>query len=104
VFLDRRNELAFLPLRDPEAASLLDGLGEEERFATWRLAQLDGSLVGYGAGGVQLFEAMRVTRPVGRVLAYVPAAILERIYDVVARSRGTLGRLVPDRPGPRRFP
>jgi len=104
VSLDRRCELAYLPLRDPEAASLLDELVEEERFATWRLALQDGSVVGYGAGGVQLLEAVRLTRPIGHALAYVPAAILDRIYDVVARSRGTLGRLVPDRPGPRRFP
>lgn len=91
-------------MRDPEAAGLLDGLVEEERFATWHLAQQDGSLVGYGAGGVQLFEAMRLTRPLARVLARVPADILDRIYEIVARRRGTLGRLVPDRLGPRRFP
>jgi predicted DCC family thiol-disulfide oxidoreductase YuxK len=91
-------------MRDPEAASLLDGLVDEERFATWHLAQRDESLVGYGAGGVQLLQAMRLTRPVGRVLARVPADILDRIYEIVARRRSMLGRVVPDRPGPRRFP
>jgi predicted DCC family thiol-disulfide oxidoreductase YuxK len=91
-------------LRDPQAASLLAGLAEEERFATWRLALSDGSLVGYGTGGAQLFKSMRLTRPLGRVLTRVPARILDRIYDVVARLRAPLGWAVPDRPGPRRFP
>ncbi len=104
MLLDRRNELAFLPLRDPEATPLLDGLPEEERFATWHLAQRDGSLVGYGAGGVQLLRAMRLTRRAGHMLARVPPGTLDRVYGVLARWRRTLGRLVPDLPGPRSFP
>ncbi len=102
--LDRRGELAFLPLEDLEAAPLLERLPHEERFATWHLAQRDGSLVGYGSGGAQLLEAMQLTRPFGRVLARVPARRLDRIYGVLARWRRTLGRVVPDRPGPRRYP
>ena len=102
--LDRRDELAYIPLGDPEAASLLVGLPDDERLATWRLGLTDGSLVGYGAGVLQLLEAVRLTRPVGRVLARLPAGALDRIYDIVARRRDKLGRLVPDRPGPRRFP
>jgi predicted DCC family thiol-disulfide oxidoreductase YuxK len=83
---------------------LLGKLGEDELFKTWRLARPDGSLVGYGAGAVELFEAMRLTRLVGRVLARLPAGVLDGIYAIVARARGALGRLVPDRPGPRRYP
>jgi hypothetical protein len=47
---------------------------------------------------------MRLTRPAARVIGLVPDGALERIYDTVARRRAGLGRLVPDRPGPRRFP
>ena len=84
--------------------SVLAGLAEEERFATWRLALPDGSLVGYGTGGAHLFATMRLTRPIGRVLAHAPQSVLDGIYGIVARSRGSLERLVPDGPGPKRFP
>lgn len=79
-------------------------LAEEERFATWRLALADGSLVGYGKGGAHLFAAMRLTRPIGRLLARAPAHLVDRVYEVLARVRAPLGRVVPDRPGPRRYP
>lgn len=91
-------------MRDPEAAKFLDLLPAEERFATWHLVLREGALVGYGAGGVKLLEAMTLTRRAGGLLARVPGGILDRIYDVVARFRVKLGRFVPDRPGPRRFP
>ncbi len=71
---------------------------------TWRLVLEDGSGVGYGSGVVQLLEAMTLTRSGARLLAYVPARILDGAYRVVARHREKLGRLVPDGPGPRRFP
>ena len=104
AFLDRDDELAFLPLRDPVAEPLLARLPHEERFATWYLAQPGGSIVGYGTGGVQLLEAMRLTRRAGHALARVPAGLLDGAYSVIAGRRSALGRLVPDRPGPRRFP
>ena len=72
--------------------------------ATWYLAQPDGSVAGYGTGGVQLLEAMRVTRRTGHALARLPAGFLDGTYGVIASWRSALGRLVPDRPGPRRFP
>lgn len=102
--LDRRGELAFLPLDDPEAAPLLAGVVEEVRLETWRLASPDGSLASRGGGAVDLLLALRVTRPAGRLLARVPARRLDRAYEAIARRRRTLGRLVPDGPGPRRFP
>ena len=102
--LDRREELAILPLRDDAAAPLLEALPANERHATWRLARSDGSLIGYGAGIPALLAAMRATRPLGRLFGQVPETALERLYSLVARNRGTLGRLVPDGPSPRRFP
>lgn len=102
--LDRGRELAFLPLDDPAAEPLLARLPEHERFETWHLPAPDGSLAGHGAGVVRLLGALRLTRPLGRLLGLVPDGALDRAYGVVARQRGRLGRLVPDRPGPRRFP
>jgi len=91
-------------MRDPAASTYLDRLPEEERYATWHLVLRDGSLVGHGTGGVELLETMSLTRRAGGLLAHVPGGILDRAYEVVASQRGRLGRLVPDRPGPRRYP
>lgn len=102
--MDRYDELAFLPLRAVEAAPLLEAVDEEERFATWHLALPGGAVVGGGAGGVELLRSMSLTRPLGGALAHIPQRPLELAYDVVARNRSALGRVVPDRPGPRRFP
>ena len=83
VRLDLRESLAILPLDDPDAAPLLEALPEEERFASWRLARRDGSLLGRGV-----------------VRGRVPDAL----YAFVAERRALLGRLVPDGPAPHRFP
>jgi predicted DCC family thiol-disulfide oxidoreductase YuxK len=96
--LDRRGELAILPLQHGDAEALLEPLPEEERLSSWRLALPDGTLVGYGVGIVPLLEAMRLTRPLGRLAARVPSRVLEAAYGFVAARRRLLGRLVPDVP------
>jgi hypothetical protein len=79
-------------------------LPEDERLSSWRLALLDGRLIGEGRGLVQLLGAMRITRPAARALGRVPVRLLDGVYAAVARRRSGLGRLVPSRPGPTRFP
>ena len=91
-----------LPLRDPDAAALLAPVPEEERDASWLLAQPDGSLHGFGAGIPRLLGTIRLTRPLGRLLSAVPAGALDAGYRLVARNRGRLGSRVPDGPAPRR--
>jgi predicted DCC family thiol-disulfide oxidoreductase YuxK len=81
--LDVRERLAILPLDDAAAVPLLATLPEAERFDSWRLVRRDGSVLGYGG-----------------VRGHVPDAL----YQLVARNRSFLGRLVPDGPAPRRFP
>ena len=93
-----------LPLGDPDAAPLLLVLGEHERYATWRLVRRDGSVSGRGRGGIELLRSLMLTRAAGRVLALVPGRALEAAYELVARHRQELGRLVPDGPAPRRYP
>jgi len=104
VRLDRRHELAFLPLQEDAASGLLAALPEHERLDTWRIAQPDGSLAGRGAGIPDLLQAIRLTRSTGRLLELVPDPALEALYGVIARNRGILGRLVPNGEAPRRFP
>ena len=62
---------------------LLEQLPENERFASWRLARRDGSLIGY---------------------AGVRGRVPDALYGALAKRRDALGRLVPDGPAPRRYP
>ena len=102
--LDRRNELAVLPLQDDEARSFLQQLPTAERLASWRLVRRDGSLAGYGAGLSELLGSMWLTRALGRAVSVVPDRVLDTLYEQAARRRGRLGRLVPRGPAPRRYP
>jgi hypothetical protein len=65
-----------LPFDDPAAGPLLARLPEERRFASAHVARRDGSV-------------------------WSPSSAL---YRLVARNRHRLGPLVPDGPGPRRYP
>ncbi len=91
-------------MRDEQAAPILEPLAEGERFASWHLALADGSLVGYGSGGVELLRSTRLTRPAGRLVGAVPDRFLDALYGLIAQHRGLLGRLVADGPAPERFP
>lgn len=104
VRLDRRRELAVLPLQDREAARFLERLPAEERLASWRLVRPDGSLVGYGAGAGELLGSMWLTRWLGRAVATAPDRALDALYEQVARHRSRIGRFVPRGPAPRRYP
>jgi hypothetical protein len=90
-------------MTEEAAAPFLAPIPEEERFSTWHLVQRDGSLSGRGAGGLDLLELL-VPR-VGRGLRGLPLERpLDSAYELIARNRSRLGRIVPDKPGPRRFP
>ena len=102
--LDRRNELAVVPLQDDEARSFLQQLPTAERLASWRLVRRDRSLAGYGAGLSELLGSMWLTRALGRAVSVVPDRVLDTLYEQAARRRGRLGRLVPRGPAPRRYP
>ena len=104
IRLDRLQRLAVLSLKDEAASPLLAALPARERLETWRLAQPDGRLHGYGAGMRELVEAMRSTHSAGPVLSRIPDGLLDAVYRVVARNRSLLGRLVPDGPAPHRYP
>jgi predicted DCC family thiol-disulfide oxidoreductase YuxK len=102
--LDRNSELSLLPLEDGAASALLAALPHDERLATWRLVSREGSLAGQGRGIVELVNSMRLTRHAAPVATLVPPRALDALYSVVSRHRGSLGRLVPDGPAPRRYP
>jgi hypothetical protein len=95
-----------LPLADAEAGELLASVPEEARDACWWLVLRDGTPVrGNGGGGVLLLRAVRVTRPLGRLLnALGLSRVVDVLDDLLASQRRRLGRFVPEGPAPRRYP
>ena len=84
---------------------MLKDLSDEERKANWHLVERDGSdLVGGGAAVVVL-ELLGPTRWVGLICRRLRLGwLLGWINLLFKKARGRLGRFVPDRPGPERFP
>ena len=97
VRLDRRGALAVLPFDDPDAQPLLAAIPACERKTTWHLVR-EGHRSSGGAGLAELLGILPPTRPLTPALRRLP---LSAIYDVLARRRSRLGRLVPDGPAPR---
>jgi hypothetical protein len=79
---------------------------EESRGDRFWFVRRDGTVVeGDRGGGVALLSELRLTRPLGRVLAAVRAGRLVDAFDkLVSRHRSRLGRIVPDGEAPRRYP
>ena len=71
-----RGRYAWLSFDDPDAQPLLARVPEERRFGSAHVARADGTV-------------------------WSPS---NAPYRLVARNRHRLGRLVPDGPGPRRYP
>lgn len=92
--LDRRARLRPLPLRTPEADSLLAELTPEQRGASWHLVAPDGSRWSAGAAAPALLRLLPGGSVPAGALASAPE-LTERTYRWVARHRSTLGRLIP---------
>ena len=97
--LDRDHRLALMPFDDPGAAPLLERLPDGERAASWQLVLPDGRLASRGRGVADLLHEIGRAPRLASALRSLP---LDRLYAIVARYRRQLGRLVPDRPAPRR--
>jgi len=78
---------------------LLALLPEEERSESWHLGRPDGSIAGGRRGNIALLRELAPLPPVPAL-----ARAIDWAYWRVARNRDWLGKLVPSRPGPRRFP
>lgn len=90
---DRRGSIRAVPIQGPEAEALLAGMDPARRMASWHLATIDG-MVRSGAAAVAPLARML---PGGRPMAYVAElfpGLTELAYGLVARHRGTLGRLI----------
>lgn len=101
VSLDRDHELALLPFADQAAAPLLELIPAGARLDSWHLLLPGGRRASRGRGAVELAGLIPVTSRLAPLLRVLP---LDAIYDLVARKRRLLGRLVPDGRAPRRYP
>jgi predicted DCC family thiol-disulfide oxidoreductase YuxK len=93
---DRRRALRPVALREPTAISLLPGMSEEERMASWHLVDAEGEVRSAGAAFPALFRLLPGGGPLAALTARVPG-LSERAYRLVADHRAALGRLVSDR-------
>jgi len=104
--LDRREELALLPLTAPEAIGLLTSVPETRRTESWWLVLRDGMpIAGNAGGGVALLTALPGMRMIGRLLKTLRLSpVVDALDNLLAHQRGRLSRFVPDGTAPRRYP
>ena len=103
--IDRRGELAFLPMRDERAAEAVQAIPEDVRFTTFHLIAPDGSGFYGGAAVIETLSALRWTTWLGWLLGRrLLRPLVNAFYRSLAASKGFVGRFVPDAPGPVRWP
>lgn len=103
--LDRDGNVALLPYDDPAAAGFVVFLERGRIEESWQLIEPDGRRLTHGDALMRLLELIRPTRRLGRALRAARLTRLATAVDrLISRSRPYAARVVPDRPGPRRWP
>jgi predicted DCC family thiol-disulfide oxidoreductase YuxK len=92
---DRRGRLRPVSLQSKQAESLLAGMPEEERMASWHLVGDDGRVRSAGAGIAPLLQLLPGGAPFAAVAARTPR-LMERGYRLIAGHRSLWGKLVTD--------
>jgi predicted DCC family thiol-disulfide oxidoreductase YuxK len=90
---DRRGVLRALPIQSREGGAMLSTVPEAERLASWHLVGSGGERRSGGAAVPVLLRLLPAGAPLARVAERFPGAV-ERLYELVARNRGRLGRLI----------
>lgn len=90
---DRRRVLRPVALQDPEARTVLPGMSEEERLASWHLVDAEGEVQSAGAAIPGALRLLPGGAPLAALAALAPT-LTERGYRLVANHRSGLGRLV----------
>ena len=92
-------------MRDDRAARAVEAIPEDVRFTTFHLIDRDGNGFWGGAAVCETFASMRGLSWLGRLLSRRPMRfVVDVFYAGLVRSKGVLGRLVEDAPGPERWP
>jgi predicted DCC family thiol-disulfide oxidoreductase YuxK len=90
---DRRGSMRALPIQGPDADALLAGMEPARRMASWHLATTDGEVRSGAAAVSPLARMLRGGRPIAHVAELFPG-LTKVAYGLVARHRGTLGRVI----------
>jgi predicted DCC family thiol-disulfide oxidoreductase YuxK len=93
---DWRGVLRPVALQDQEAASLLAGMSEEERMASWHLVDAAGEVRSAGAALPGLLRLLPGGSPLAFVAERAPR-LRDRGYHWVAGRRSWFGRLLSER-------
>lgn len=92
-------------MHDERAAPATLAVSEDERFTTFHLIGADGSGLSGGAAVIETLSAVPSTSWLGRALGLrLLRPLVNGVYKVLVASKGFVGRFVPDRPGPVRWP
>jgi predicted DCC family thiol-disulfide oxidoreductase YuxK len=90
---DRGGRLRSMELQDPGADSLLGGMDEDVKMASWHLVTPEGRVYSAGAAAPPLLRLLPGGKPLAALLSAFPG-VTERAYRAVARNRDRFGRLV----------
>jgi predicted DCC family thiol-disulfide oxidoreductase YuxK len=93
---DRHGNLRFVALQSAEAARLLAGLDASARFASWHAVDAHGRVRSGGAAVSPVLRLLPFGRPLARLADLAPG-FTDRAYDLVARHRDRLGRIVGEK-------
>lgn len=88
---DRRGRLRAVPLQDPEADELLEGMEHERKMASWHIATPEGRVYSAGDAVPQLARLLPAGAPIARLATAFPG-VTNRAYRWVAGNRERLGR------------
>ena len=92
---DRRRSLRPVALQSDQGESLLAGMPEAERLASWHLVDGEGTVRSAGAAFPGLLRLLPGGAPLAALTARAPRAT-DRAYRWVARNRSRWGTLVTD--------
>ena len=90
---DRRGDLRAAPIQGAEGSRILAGVPLDRRLDSWHLVTADGTVRSGGAAVAPLARLLPRGAPVAALAAAAPRTT-DRAYRVIARHRGTLGRVV----------
>jgi predicted DCC family thiol-disulfide oxidoreductase YuxK len=101
---DTRRRIRTATLDSEEADRLLGSLPEDARSGSYHLVEEDGRISSGRDGVGRLLELLPPVAPVGRLIHRSPTAhrAAAAAYDVLARNRGRLGRVLRRAGPPRR--
>jgi predicted DCC family thiol-disulfide oxidoreductase YuxK len=93
--LDRHHALRPVAIGSPEGRMLLGDLDERARWDSWHLVDPEGRRTSAGAAVAPLLDLLPAGSPAAAVARALPGPV-EKAYRLVARNRGTVGRLIGD--------